>query len=246
MLYFLGRSLSVDAHIELARMKVLNEIAAVRISIDTALADLQKYGTDGGITTNVNRFFLGRNDKRKQLNPNEVKQIAQMYAKVAKAIDTEIITWKLDPKYKYYGYNAGWADVTVTNPVSGKQTSSRSGRVFLGRMYTNDPDSRNRFGTIIHELTHFFGTGDFGYMVDLPRIYDSSKNVAKPLKSPDGKEILVNEQSVVEYVNKYEKSVVLSTETLLNNADTFAGYLTSYYYSKATEKVNKSKWTTLP
>jgi hypothetical protein len=83
--------------------------------------------------------------------------------------------------------------------------------VFIGLLY-HSGTPLDQYGTVIHELTHLYGgTDDYGGYFLNPRAFE-----------------LPN--AVVVWV--YQGLILNpTTDTLLNNADSYAGYLTQYYYS---------------
>jgi hypothetical protein len=117
---------------------------------------------------------------------------------VADGLDNNTITYRnkgAAPGYEdYYGWNTG-------------------AEIHMGALYFSG-DARDRFGTVIHELTHFGppGTGDAAYF-DNPVAFENPY-VGVDWRDPDDTDY----------------PITVTTGELIDNADSYAGFLTQFYY----------------
>jgi hypothetical protein len=182
-------------------LDLMKQIAAVRVELFSALGALNAEapgipcGNWGGPSAGVLRWFLGSGEDSSTFGPAQYQALIGVYQDVADGLDNQR-TWYYDDTQMegYFGYVSGIPD---------------DYDVRIGTPYWAGTDM-DRFGTVIHELTHLYaGTADNGYFNNPGAL----SNQAIVYKDPDSGEV-----------------VQLNTSKLLFNADTYAGYLTQYYY----------------
>jgi hypothetical protein len=196
---------------------LLSNIARVRAAISLAVKDLGFYfeNTERGqsVRDKVNRWFDPPTVIQGIIAPPaivpvpdltkaQLKTISTVFRIIRDGIDTNVTQWIDDQKYGGYGY-------VRRNPEG-------TGRaIYIGRKYWARGD-QDRFGTVIHELAHLYGNKwDKGYFSNPTDVESETWPVTYWLPKAEG---------------KGTRYVFLSPNQLIDNADSYAGLLTQYYY----------------
>jgi len=191
----------------------IEQVRHVRVNIRSAITGLQGFLDNredlDALPTQVSRWFAGP-DYELSMGYDALTEIKATYTAIATLLSTGV-TYYDDTNDTDYGHEGGPYNSTESSDVSIGQLS------WTGREIA--PLDLERYGSVIHELSHVcFPTGvivDKGYF----------NNPAA----------LQNETAEVEWFEdaygQFPVGNPLTTEELMSNADSFAGYLTQYYYT---------------
>jgi hypothetical protein len=184
------------------------QVSHVRFDLYSAIAALSQYLPNKQFPPPIARWFTGPDfDQSEEAKAKVLKEVKATYEGILSLLDGGTSYYD-DPMQKAtnYGYSPGPNDETLA--VGPKFWTGSP----------NVPLDLERYGTIIHELSHsaFLGviTDKGGYFnnpaalqneADPVRWYDDAANTQLSIDQPD-------------------------TETLLETADAYAGYLTQYFY----------------
>lgn len=182
--------------------ELVSYIVEVRQAVDAATADITaalggNYGTSA-MKGKIDRWFKGNGTGAEHQAPTQTQVgiIVDTFQAVADNLDNSTITYHNDAEYDGYGWHED-GEVGI-------------GTWYYSGWYGTGSTSDEKFGTLIHELSHINppGTKDKAYF--LPPNLTASTVVW--LDTGD-----------------YETEVTVTTANLLINADSYAGFLTQYY-----------------
>ncbi|MSQ96622.1 MAG: hypothetical protein EXR98_19010 [Gemmataceae bacterium] len=172
------------------------QVRHVRLSLKTAIEDLQSFIDNreefDPLPAQVARWFEGSDYQSYMADPT-LAAVISCFNAVATGLDGNTTIFRDNPDLTdCYGY----VDLETREEVE------------IGTFYhESSATDKDKYGTIIHELSHLYGlVDDFGYF-----------NNPGALNGDD-------------IVWTYGGVVVLTNSELRNNADSYAGYLTQYYY----------------
>jgi hypothetical protein len=176
-------------------LETMRQIARVRTSLEAANAWLTAEALlFPVISPSTSRWFVNN------AAAFDYATVLTGFRDVKDGLDNNRTSYYDDPDSTIYGYVTG---------IPGDWD------VYVGQKYWTGAAGANlgkeRFGTIIHELSHFYaGTADWGYFNNPGAL----NGLAIVWDDPDNPGV----------------AVVLTTAQLMANADSYAGYLTQYYY----------------
>ena len=185
---------------------LVEQIVRVRYDLYSAVADLSRFISNKQFPQRIARWFTGRDFKRTaDAEAKTVQIVKDVYDSIINLIDDGI---------DYYD------DTTLPRTNYGRTPGKMDSTSSIGPKFCtckpSVPRDVERYGTIIHELSHAAFPGE---ITDDGGLFNSPGALrGEPLKWYEDAE---NTKLLAEQPD---------TGTLLDNADAYAGYLTQYYY----------------